>query len=251
MPPLSTLGMSGPISTLTGGGATGLVTEDLVLNLVAFDTNSWTGSGSTWYDLSSQNQHSTIYGASSSTVGNGGSGTGSFLFDGYNDRVECGTITGFANNLTLEAWVRLTSMTGDDGDSSFIIQGGGSGLRYDFKTSGNYLQFRIGGSAAGTLGTSSTVSTNTWYHLVGTWNGSSLNFYLNNSLQGTTTHSYTLPSSIVTDLGRYRIDFPGPIPSENAGQLNGYLSVVRIYQKALTASEVSQNFNLDKSRFGY
>ena len=255
MSPLSTLGISGPVSTLTSGGVASLVTEDLVLNLVAFDTSSWTGSGSTWYDLSGQSQNGTIYGASASTVGNDGSGTGSFLFDGYNDRVECGTITGFAadDEITLEAWVRLTSLTADDGDSCFIIQGGDSGLHYDFKTNGNYISFRVGGGSSGTINTSSTVSTNTWYHLVGTHNGTTSNFYLNNSLQGTKSHNYAFNNSSVTDLGRYRYTpLGGGSPSStNSGQLNGYLSVVRIYQKALTASEVSQNYNLDKSRFGY
>tara|TARA_R100000479_G_scaffold24629_2_gene9323 strand:+ start:17215 stop:17967 length:753 start_codon:yes stop_codon:yes gene_type:complete len=226
-----------------------VVQDNLLLNLDAGVSSSLSngGFGTTWFNLTTGN-NAIKYGPTySSSVGNG-----SFLFDGYNDRFECGNITGFyANNsLTLEAWVRLTSMTGDDGDSSFIIQGGGSSLRFDFKTSGNYIQFRLGGAASGTIDTSSTVSLNTWYHLVGTWDGSNVNFYLNNSLQGTKTRSYTLPDSIVTDFGRYRMTTQNPIPSEDASQFNGYLSTVRIYNKALTATEVSQNFNVYKGRFG-
>ena len=255
MPPLSTLGMSGPISTLTGGGATGLVTENLVLNLVAFDTNSYSGSGSTWNDLSGQNYNGTINGASSSTVGNDGSGTGSFLFDGYNDNVECGNISGFTTNneVTIENWVRFVSLTADDGDNSFVISGGAGSMSYQFTTRpGGYLRFWVGGST-GYVDSSSAASTNTWYHLVGTHDGSTMKFYINNSSQGTLSHSYTFPNYIVTDLGRYRfIPLGGSTPnSENQNQLAGYISVARVYQKALTASEVARNYNLDKSRYGY
>ena len=252
MPPLSTLGMSGPISTLTGGGVTGLVTENLVLNLVAFDTSSWTGSGSTWYDLSGQSQNGTINGATASTVGNDGSGTGSFAFDGYNDNVECGNISGFATNneITIENWVRFSSLTGNDGDYSFVISGGGSSLTYKFTTQSGNLRF---GVSSGYVDSSSAASTNTWYHLVGTHDGSTMKFYINNSLQGTSSYSYTFPDYIVTDLGRYRfIPLGGSTPvSENNYQLAGYISVARVYQKALTASEVARNYNLDKSRYGY
>lgn len=220
-----------------------VVQDNLLLNLDAGVSSSYSGSGSTWYNLTTGNNATKIGPTYSSSVGNG-----SFLFDGYNDRFECGNVSGFSTNrLTLEAWVRFTSLTGDDGDDSFIIQGGGSSLTFDFRTwSGNKVAFRIGGGLGSVL-TINTVSTNTWYHLVGTYDGSTLRFYLNNILQGTSSHTHSLGTQRNVQLGRYPYL---NAPDEDAFQLNGYLSTVRIYNKALTATEVSQNFNVYKARFG-
>lgn len=226
-----------------------VVQDNLLLNLDAGVSSSYSGSGSTWYNLTTGNNATRVGPTYSSSVGNG-----SFLFDGYNDRFTCGTFTGFNNTVTLEAWLRFTSMTADDGDDMFIIQGGGSSLTFDFRTrttqTGQLIErkgeFRIGGGAAGTTQTINGLSTGTWYHFAGTYDGSTLRFYLNNILQG--TKSYTdYFSNVSVELGRYAYT---NAPDQDALQFNGYLSTVRIYNKALTATEVSQNFNVYKARFG-
>ena len=218
-----------------------VVQDNLLLNLDAGVSSSLSngGSGTTWFNLNGTGPNATKYGPTySSSVGNG-----SFLFDGYNDRFECGNITGFyaTNSLTLEAWVRLTSMTGDDGDNSFIIQGGGNNLRFDFRTSGNYIWFRIGGSTSGTITTSSTVSLNTWYHLVGTWDGSNLIAYKNGENIASTTKtrsSFSLENTIGI-AARYQNGYYNNLDFGN----------ILIYDYALTADEVRQNYLSTKERF--
>ena len=218
-----------------------VVQDSLLLNLDSTASGSYSGSGNTWTDLSGQGNHGTINGATYTSAED------AFYFDGYNDRVGCGDITGFnTNKLTLEAWVNVNSFTGNDGDTTgFIIQGGGTSLDFDLQTiksgSTNKFNFRIGSS---TNISSGSVSTDTWYHLLATYDGSSMEFYLNNSSVGTNSSTETFQNTRNVELGRY------PVASENAFQLDGYLSVVRIYNDVLTSDEREKNFNAYRERFG-
>ena len=216
-----------------------VVQDSLLLNLDAAASDSYSGSGNTWTDLSGQGNHGTINGATYTSAEE------AFYFDGYNDRVECGDITGFnTNKITLEAWVNVNSLTGNDGDTTgFIIQGGGNSLDFGLAVSSSKFRFRTDGSHTTSI-LSGTVSTDTWYHLLGTFDGSTMEFYLNNSSVGTVSSSITFLNSRNVELGRY------PVASENAFQLDGYLSVVRIYNDVLTTDEIEQNFNAYRERFG-
>lgn len=218
-----------------------VVQDNLLLNLDSTASGSYSGIGTTWTDLSSQGNDGAINGPTYS------SDEDSFYFDGFNDRVECGTITGFnATKVTLEAWVNISSFTANDGDTTqFIIQGGGSGLDFDLTAkNSDKFSFRLQGSFANTIDATG-YSVDTWYHLLGTYDGSTMKFYINNSLVGTKT--VTVPSfasSMNVDLGRY------VVADENAFQLDGYLAVVRIYSDALTDDERETNFDAYKERFG-
>lgn len=218
-----------------------VVQDSLLLNLDSTASGSYSGSGNTWTDLSGQGNHGTINGATYTSAED------SFYFDGYNDRVGCGNISGFnTNELTLEAWVNINSFTANDGDTTtFIIQGGDSSLDFDLQTvrsgSTNTFTFRIGSSKTISSG---SVSTDTWYHLLATYDGSSMKFYLNNSLVGTNSSTRTFQNSRNVELGRYTF------ATENAFQLDGYLAVVRIYNDVLTDDERQTNFNAYRERFG-
>ena len=217
-----------------------VVQDSLLLNLDSTASGSYSGIGTVWTDLSDQNNDGIINGATYTSAED------SFYFDGYNDRVECGSITGFdTNELTLEAWVNINSFTANDGDTTtFIIQGGEQNLHLDLSVvSSNSFRFRLGGTASGTM-TTSGISTNTWYHLLGTYDGSTMKLYVNNSSVGINTVTKSFPSSMNIDLGRY------PVATENAFQYDGYLAVVRIYNDVLTDAERETNFNAYKERFG-
>jgi len=217
-----------------------VIQDSLILNLDSTASGSYSGIGTTWTDLSNQNNDGYINGPTYSSAKD------SFYFDGYNDRVECGTITEIdSSELTLEAWVNVNSFTSNDGDTTgFIIQGGESYLHLDLAAvaSGSF-RYRLGGSAAGTI-TTSGISTNTWYHLLGTYDGSTMKLYVNNSSVGTKTVTRSLPTSMNIDLGRYAV------ADQNAFQYDGYIAVVRIYNDVLTDDERETNFNAYKERFG-
>jgi len=87
---------------------------------------------------------------------------------------------------------------------------------------------------------------NVWYNFTMTWNSTNFSRYLNGVQQGVTT-SYTLSggSGTVTEfiIGGYRYPLGTQI-------LNGYISQVSIYNRPLLSSEVLQNYNALKGRFG-
>jgi hypothetical protein len=86
---------------------------------------------------------------------------------------------------------------------------------------------------------------NTWYHLVGTYDGATLKFYVNNVLNSQFSYSGTPTSS-----GGIRIARRWDSGESSSNCLKGDVSVVRIYNRALDATEVSQNYNVDAARFG-
>lgn len=108
----------------------------------------------------------------------------------------------------------------------------GSGLRAAFFT---------GGWGQGTTGY--TLTANTWYHIVGTFDGENLYLYIN----GTQVQSSVWPGATPTSSGQglrlmRRWD--------NPEYWGGRLAIVRIYTGALIASNVQANFDAEKARFG-
>ena len=92
------------------------------------------------------------------------------------------------------------------------------------------------------------VTTNTWYQIVGVWTNiasNSIALYVNGNSQGSNSHSFTSVKNTTSPLY---------IGSFNGGQfpqwLDGDAGIVRIYDSALTPSEITQNFNADKSKYG-
>ena len=101
MTPLSTLGMSGPVSTLSATSRD--ITSYLVLNLDAGDNSSYGGSGTTWTDLSGEGNNGTISGATHT------SGTGGYFdFDGTDDRVTFASGQDVGGEITISFWVYPT-----------------------------------------------------------------------------------------------------------------------------------------------
>jgi len=95
---------------------------------------------------------------------------------------------------------------------------------------------------------STGLTINTWYQVVGVWTNVSSNsfaLYINGNLIGSNSHSFTSIRNTTSPLY---------LGSFNGGQfsqwLNGRMGVVRVYNKSLTGSEVLQNFNADKTKYG-
>jgi hypothetical protein len=100
---------------------------------------------------------------------------------------------------------------------------------------------------------STTYNTNVWNNAVLTYDGSNMKLYLNGILKTSTPKAgpimnSALPFHIACQYnGGY---FPASAPSKTSEYFKGYISNVMIYNKALTADEVLQNYNALKSRFG-
>ena len=118
----------------------------------------------------------------------------------------------------------------------------------------NLVQFQFGSSSG--IVNSSTIQTNTWYHTVATYNLSSNQIYLNGSLQNTTSYSSAAielsgsngqTAGIGCLFSMHGNVSGGPT---RYGTFNGNISLVKYYNRALTAAEIQQNFNALRGRFG-
>lgn len=227
----------------------GIVVDGLVLCLDAAKRDSYPSSGTTWYDLSGNNNHGTLSGASVQDVGTIAQGIG---FDGTDDKVTIpadGTLRP-TTALTMEVWVYLNSLPAS---WYTIIQAPQSnsahtnpyfdwGL-YIHATGG--LHARIDGESdnLGT-GTTTKVSAGTWTQVAITWTGGTNKYYIQGQLVQTksiTATSITYDNNTDVLLG---------LNASNSEDLNGNLSTVRLYNEALSDSQILQNYNALKGRFG-
>ena len=88
------------------------------------------------------------------------------------------------------------------------------------------------------------ISINTWQNIVATFDGATAKIYLNSIQLGTTASATTLFSVLNNDLTIGRLD------SSFGRYFPGSIGPVFIYSRALTSSEISQNYNALKGRYG-
>lgn len=218
------------------------VTDGLVYYVDAGNDLSYPGSGTDWADIS---------GDLTSTLTNGptyNSNNGGYIdFDGTDDYVD---VTGLditaLSAFTLETWVYPTSSTSDESvmsrwfssisTSSFLLYWDvGTSLGFDWVTV-NTLNtiYRTGVTPAnGTI--------NAWNHVVATFSGSQLELFVNGSSVATAAFSGTLRSNSGLILGAD--------VTVGARNLAGNIAVAKVYDRVLTAAEVTQNYNALKNRF--
>ena len=106
----------------------------------------------------------------------------------------------------------------------------------------NTFNFRItAGGADVTVADTSTHLLNTWYNVVGTYDGSNMRIYVNGVLKNIRAQTGTLGANSETaKIGTYQ---------GTNYNLTGRISNVSIYNRALSAAEIQQNFNALRSRF--
>ena len=223
-----------------------IVMDGLVFAVDAGSTRSYAGSGTA---------ATSLVGSISSTLNNGvGFSTdngGTWTFDGADDKITIANSSTMqpTSALTMEAWVRLDTMP-----SSWcsVFQSPESNSAhtspyFDWAIYINYtggLHTRINGVSDGlSNGTTTKVQNNTWSQLVITWNGSLVSYYLSGVLIQTVSLSTTISYTNNTD----KLIGTNASGSE---AFDGKIPIVRFYNRAITAAEVTQNFNAQKSRFG-
>ena len=216
-----------------------ILTDNLVLNLDAGDSNSYSGSGTTWTDLSGNGNNGTLVNGPTFS----GNNSGIIDFDGSNDHTTISSSNDFAygtGDFTWELWVLADAF----GSNNYLLEHGSNGGTLAFGNPGNrYYNSTVGsGSVLYTTGFGS-MSTNVWYHLVATRISGTTSLYKNTVLTASASDSHNFAAQSVI-LGKFG--------GSNAYYWNGKISNVKIYKgKGLTATEVEQNFNALKERFGY
>lgn len=227
---------------------TSIVTTNLLLNLDAGNTSSYPGSGTTWTDISGNSNNGTLINGPTFNSANGGS----IVFDGTNDYVESTPIQ--PTFFTFNVWFRANGIP-----SSNDLYGGVL-LSFNPQIIGSNLQGFLSYSWANqniigiienntnTIATSfGSVLRNQIYCATLTYNGSIRSIYINGVLLNSNSYStnpvHPTTGNINTQIGRW--GFTG-----FERYFNGNIYQTLIYSRALTASEILQNFNATKTKFG-
>jgi hypothetical protein len=238
-------GMGGGLKARPVGEQLGLVTLGLVMHLDSADVASYPGSGTAWYDLSGNGADATLY--NTPTFENP---PGNLRFDRASyEYAATATALSSLTNWTVEAWVNL-DVALEPGINAIVtdtFNGGNINFAIGSLEPGNTL-LRAGffnGSWRNTSGF--TAATGVWYDVVGTYDGSDVKLYVNDVVEGTLNYSGTSASG-GTDVRIARRWDSSPTSSGN--YIDGAIPIVRIYNRALSAAEVSQNFSFQRGRFG-
>ena len=232
-----------------------IVTNGLVLALDAGNTKSYPGTGTTWFDKSGYANNGTLTNGPTFSSANGGS----IVFDGGDDYIALGTPTSLniTSSITINTWVNLNAFpsntnatiydkgydnTNEQTFFTFNNQGGVNSLSCGtYTTVGNinyFTKLTLTGSYA------SLITTGSWNNLVGQYDGSSWNIYVNGNLLSQTTTQGPKPSTSPVAIGAAYIS------SGYQRFLNGRIASTQVYNRSLSASEVQQNFNALRGRFG-
>ena len=204
------------------------VQNGLVLHLDAGNTSSYPGTGTTWTDLSGNNNNGTLVNGPTYNSTNGGS----LVFNGTNQYVNTSFSTTAGQAVTYAGWVYSTETTSTyknfvDNDPQSMIWWNTSGrIEFDGATGGGV--------------TTTPVYRNQWvYVALSKPSGSSSASYYVNGLFVGTAGAYTTLAKTPHWLNR------------TGGQTwKGNCSIIQAYNRALTAEEIQQNYNATKSRFG-
>lgn len=211
-----------------------IATSGLTLHLDAANTTSYSGSGSTWTDLAGTEDNITLVNSPTFT-----SGTPSyFTFNGSNQRgTGSGTNVVPSTAYTKSVWFYLNSFTDNNLVSSdtgghFMYMAGTTKLYCGHANWGVYTAFP----------SSANLSLSTWYNATLTFSTTNgMKLYLNGALDS----SYTANKTAHGGNGSTNIAAFGV-----GNFLNGRISHVMCYNREITSTEVQDNYNALKARFG-
>ena len=220
----------------------GIVTDGLVLNLDAGFTPSYPKNGTTWYNLTTNSYNSTLVNGTDFS-------DGTMVFDGTNDEITLGSRNGNSftdtDDMTVSVFLKINNK-----NVAGVLGRFSTGAIYDGWCIWVYLSKIIffnsspGGYDPAYNNTGYSFTDGEWFHFAVTRDSvnKTLKWYVNGQLnQQYSTNSSTFKK---TNNG---ISF-GSLG--NIYFLNGSIGPCQIYDKSLSASEILQNFNAQKGRFG-
>jgi hypothetical protein len=217
----------------------GIVTDGLVLNVDAGFTPSYPKNGTTWYDVSGTNNGTLTNGPTFNSDNGGG-----IVFDGVDDYVKVPINLTYSQG-TISCWVYPKST----GDNFFVYTNNNPTSTYTHQLgirSSNKLYAYIYDGGLKQFEGTSTMNTNEWYHCVFWWKDNmAFGSYLNGVSQGSLSVGTAWKSG-----SNFWIGSNAGGPSGVNGFLNGEISNLQIYNRQLTSSEILQNYNAQKGRFG-
>jgi hypothetical protein len=208
-------------------------TDGLVLHLDAANTRSYPGSGNTVYDLSGSGNTSALTNGPTYLSSN----LGAFVLDGSNDYI---LVNSQANILSKTAYTKIAYIyISNFATVNNIISGGFSGQHAFWMFGTVRLNAGHNGSWATVVG-ATTLFLNTWYFAAVTYsNSTGWKLYLNGREDGTSADTTTFTGNQEISIGSY----------STANNFTGRIASVQVYNRALTATEIFQNYHATKGRY--
>ena len=169
-----------------------------------------------------------------------------FSFNGSGNRIDCGTggrlTLGNNGSFTVSAWIRITTLKNFSGIIS-KVQSDRGGVYSFMCCAHNDGTLAFYNNAAWYYSTNAGITTNTWYNVVFSFNSSVMSYYVNGVAYGTST--LTWPETTAHKV------FIGSWYSVNTiYDFHGTISNAQLHNRALSAAEVTQNFNAHRGRYG-
>jgi hypothetical protein len=216
-----------------------LVLPGLTLCLDAANSKSYPGSGTTWTDLSGNGNTGTLVNG----VGYSGDNLGSLSFDGSNDVVNSTTSIidrADGQEITVSCWIKPSRTSGQY--SVFCTNRSDNAAIYNWIFYQHTTDGAIAFHGDAQNKSSYVPTTNVWINVTNTVTASGVSTLYVNGVSTYTVTGYTYGNGTPSRLG---------IGADPGGQepFQGNISQVSIYNRALTAQEIQQNFNATRSRF--
>ena len=223
-------------AALAGSIESGIVRSGLIQYLDAGSTISYPGSGTTWTDISGNGLDVTLSGTAFNTdkggaiefgTGDQGASTNNFSFSG--------------GGFTLSCWLKHTGVLAASVERYITVNGTTEAavLRHNSSsTTALHTYFFDTGNTFRSVDVTGQLVTNTYYYVAGTYNGTVLTLYKNAVSVGSLTITTTLQT-------------PGAMSlSSSAESFIGNMYQVMCYNRALSVTELTQNYYADRARYG-
>ena len=226
-----------------------IVTDGLVLSLDAANIKSYTSGSTTWFDRSGNVNNGTLVNGPTFNSQNGGS----IVFDGVNDFVFIPFILNTSTDYTIEVTTKCSTMITDPSPQNrqtiwSFSSGSSQGFQLldleiwnDGVTSfnGDNVNF-----TAPFIGAFFPIRANSLRTYTLSKSGTNQAWYIDAVFRANATQTYTGTSEF------FKLGSRGGGSTGTGQQWNGLTYSAKIYNRALTPSEIEQNYNATKSRFG-
>jgi hypothetical protein len=219
-----------------------IVTSGLQLYLDANNSASYPGTGTTWFDLSGQNNNVVMQNSSNISYTASGGSYFTLASNGYFNRATTTGIPTGSSAYTMSVWVQWSSGT-------WPVSGGMIGIGNSITTNLTN-QFRTVNTNGlvnywygNDLGATSSVSpASQWFNAVAQWDGTTRKIWVNGTQVASAGATGLNVSSSLLQIGATNVGGSEP--------LQGRIGQALIYNRALSSTEIQQNYNVTKTRYG-
>jgi len=226
-----------------------IVTDGLVFCVDAGDKMSYPGAGTTWADLSKEGNNTTLVNGPTFNSENGGS----IVFDGTNDygwfNRNGGTNFDGKDEISICTWVNYQSTGSLDTYvmmEDYFASDFQEPVRMAIASSGTFKADICSTNNCIVNETDVIVVTNQWFNFCFTYDGSYIKNYINSNFKSSVSQSGNIDTPLQSN-ARWLLGCGELTRGERFSNVK--LASIQMYNRALSAEEIKQNYNATRGRF--